>query len=103
MSLFSKMVKNMRNKMSLFIVCLGRASSKKCRDAIFIGDMDIPRLIVYMQQVEEEKLREREEYRNKKVKIGKILVNISMFQNDPYFRNKSGIYHHLLVHLRPET
>ena len=33
-----------------------------------IGDMDISRPMFYVQQVEEEKLRDKEEYRNKKAK-----------------------------------
>ena len=35
---------------------------------MLIGDMDISRLKVYVQQVKEDKLRYKEEYINKKVK-----------------------------------
>ena len=37
---------------------------------MLIGDMDIFRLMVYVQQVEEEKLRDIKEYENKKAKTG---------------------------------
>ena len=47
-----EMVKDMRNTMSLFVAGLGCASSKECRVAMLIDDMD------------------REEYRNKKAKTG---------------------------------
>ncbi|XP_069154591.1 uncharacterized protein [Solanum lycopersicum] len=40
------------------------------RAAMLIGDMDISRLIVYVQQVEEDKLRDKDKYRNKKLKNG---------------------------------
>ncbi|KAK4730142.1 hypothetical protein R3W88_023130 [Solanum pinnatisectum] len=64
------MVTNMRSRMSLFVVGLGRLSSKEGRDAMLIGDMDISMLMVYVQHVEEEKLRDREEFKNKRAKIG---------------------------------
>ena len=48
-----EMVKDKRSRMSLFLAGLGRASSKKGRAAILIGDMDISRLMLYVQQVEE--------------------------------------------------
>ena len=37
---------------------------------MLIGDMDISKSMVYVQQVEEEKLRDREKYTNKKAKTG---------------------------------
>ncbi|XP_015057660.1 uncharacterized protein LOC107003928 [Solanum pennellii] len=62
------MVKEMSSRMNLFVAGLGRASSKEVRAAMMIDGMDISLLIVYVQQVEDEKLREREEYRKKKAK-----------------------------------
>ena len=72
--------------MSLFIAGLGRALSKKVTTAMLIGDMDISRLMVYVQQVEEEKVRVREEYTSKISKKGnefglkKSIANRSSFQ-----------------------
>lgn len=55
--------------MSLFVASLGLTSKKESMDIILIGDMDISWIIVYVQQVEEEKLRHNEEYKNKKATI----------------------------------
>ncbi|KAK4726403.1 hypothetical protein R3W88_031320 [Solanum pinnatisectum] len=60
----------MRSRMSLFVARLSRLSSKEGKTSMLIGDMDMSRLLVYVQPVEEEKLRDREEFRNKKAKTG---------------------------------
>ena len=56
--------------MSLFVASLGLASRKNGKDVMLIGDIDISWLMVFVHQVEEEKLRDIEEYRSKKAKIG---------------------------------
>jgi len=57
-----KMVADMRKRMSLFVVGLSRLSSKKGKEAMLIGNMDIARLMIHVQQVEEDKLKDREEF-----------------------------------------
>ncbi|WMV42359.1 hypothetical protein MTR67_035744 [Solanum verrucosum] len=60
-----EMVKDMRNKMSLFVAGLGRLSSEEGRATMLIGDMEISWLMVYVQQVEKEKPRDNKcEYNN---------------------------------------
>ena len=49
-----EIVKDIRRIMIFFVATLGRGSSKEGRDALLIGDMDILRLMVYVQQVEKE-------------------------------------------------
>ena len=80
------MVKDIKSMMCLFVAGLGRASNKEGRAAMLIGDINIYRLMVYVQQVEQEKLRDREEYRSKRAKTWnesgqqKGNVNRSSFQ-----------------------
>ena len=56
-----EMVKDMRRRMSYIVSGLDRASSKEYRATMFIGDMYISRLMVYMQQVEEVNHRDRQD------------------------------------------
>ena len=63
---FWEIVKDVRTRISLFVAVLGLSSSKVGRAAMLIGDMDISRLIVYVEQVKEEELTDMEEFRNKK-------------------------------------
>lgn len=46
------LVKDMRSIMSLFVGGLGHSSRKEDKIAMLISDMDISRLIGYVQQVE---------------------------------------------------
>ncbi|KAH0689385.1 hypothetical protein KY289_016743 [Solanum tuberosum] len=80
------MVADMRSRMNLFVAGLSCLSSKEGRAAMLIGDMDISSLMVYVQQVDEEKIRDMEEFKNKRAKTGnesgqqKSNVNRSSFQ-----------------------
>ena len=49
-----EMVKDIRRRMSFFVVRLGSLSSKEGRATMLIRDIDISSLIVCMEQVEEE-------------------------------------------------
>ena len=66
------MVEDMRSKIVLFLEGLGRASSNVGKAAMLIDNMDISRLMVYVQQVEEEKMTNGQEYMNKKDKSGNV-------------------------------
>ncbi|XP_049413164.1 uncharacterized protein LOC125876092 [Solanum stenotomum] len=80
-----EIVVDMRGRMSLFVAGLGRLLSKEGRASMLIGDMNISRLMVYVQHVEKEKLRDRDEFKNKRAKIG----NESGQQKSEYYGQNS--------------
>ena len=62
------MVKDKRSRISLFVAGLGRALSKEGRAVMFIGDIEISRIMVYVE-IEEYKVRDKEVSRNKQGNI----------------------------------
>lgn len=48
----------MRSIISQLVICLTPLSTKEGRAVMLIGDMDISKLMVYVQQVEEVRLRD---------------------------------------------
>ncbi|XP_049368390.1 uncharacterized protein LOC125833286 [Solanum verrucosum] len=54
--------------MGLFVSGLSRLSIKEGKSAMLIGDMDIARLMIHVQQVEEDKLKYKEEFHYKRAK-----------------------------------
>lgn len=61
-----EMVADMRSRMSLFVVGSSCLLRKEGRAAMLIRDMHIAILMIYVQLIEEEKLRDRDEFRNKR-------------------------------------
>nr|AAT39945.1 Putative polyprotein, identical [Solanum demissum] len=64
-----EMVADMRSRMSLYVAGLSRQSSKKGKAAMLIRDIDLARFIIHLQQVEEDKLKDREDFKDKRAKI----------------------------------
>lgn len=67
---------------------------------MFIGYIDISRLLVYVKHVEEEKMRNREEYRDKKSNTGmnqgsRRSMPTAIFSS----RNRRDVLYHLLGHM----
>lgn len=62
------MVADMRTRMDLFVSGLSQMTKKEGRNMMLIRDMDIAWLPMYVQQVEEEKVQDREDFRSRRAK-----------------------------------
>ncbi|KAG5632124.1 hypothetical protein H5410_003841 [Solanum commersonii] len=67
-SITPEMVVDMRSMMSLFVSGQSRLSSKAGYDPMLIVEIDIERPMIHVQQVEEDKLKDREEFHNEMAK-----------------------------------
>ncbi|XP_055826430.1 uncharacterized protein LOC129894827 [Solanum dulcamara] len=54
--------------MRKFVSGLGKHVKKECKASLLISDMDISRLMKFAQQVEDDKIKDREEHLSKKAK-----------------------------------
>ncbi|XP_049399682.1 uncharacterized protein LOC125863689 [Solanum stenotomum] len=70
---------DMRSRMSLYVAGLSRQSSKEGKAAMLIGDIDLERFIIHLQQVAEDKLKDREEFKDKRAKINKDGCNRNFY------------------------
>ncbi|WMV13864.1 hypothetical protein MTR67_007249 [Solanum verrucosum] len=81
--------------------CLRITDYKEIKVAMLVGDMGIARLMIHVQQVEEDKLRDREGFENKRAKTSgnesgqKIVMRTGLVSNI----SRNDLLHHLLVHL----
>ena len=63
------MVANSRDQMNKFLYGVSDLVKTKCRSAMLLGDMNISRIMTHAQQVEGDKLREKDK-ENKKARTG---------------------------------
>lgn len=89
----------------MFVAGLGWLPSKQSQAAMLIRYIDISRLIIYIQQVKEKNLRERESSSRKRgLRRGMILGSRRVTPiGHPSNRNKRVMLHPLLMHLYLKT
>ncbi|WMV33238.1 hypothetical protein MTR67_026623 [Solanum verrucosum] len=99
------MVDDLRIRIILSVVGLTRLSSKETKAAMLIGYMGIARLMIHVQHVEKDQLRNREEFKNKRVKTSGNESGQQKSNANRSFSNisRKDMLHHLLVHLHQRT
>ncbi|WMV59352.1 hypothetical protein MTR67_052737 [Solanum verrucosum] len=72
---------------------------------MLIGYMGIARLMIYVQQVEKDQLKDREEFENKRVKTSGMNSDSKRVMLTGLFSiiSRKNLLHYLLVHLHLET
>ena len=63
-----EMIVELRSKISLFVAGLSRQSNKDNKATMLIGYMYIARIMIHVQKVEDDKLKDREGLKNKRAK-----------------------------------
>ncbi|KAF3654391.1 hypothetical protein FXO38_15181 [Capsicum annuum] len=99
-------VADSRSRMSKFIYGVSEGVIKECRTMMLIKEIDISRLMVYAQQIEEAKNKEREK-ENKRTRIGSFNFtqpnseggNRSYFCPNPWFQLHLQLVNNGRIHL----
>ena len=87
----------------MLVASVGLASIKEGGAAMLIGNMDKSRLMVYVQQVEEEKMRNDKSIGTRKLRLGMSMGNKNVVQIDHNFRNKRGMHPKTKVSIMAKT
>ena len=95
-----EMVVEMRSKIILFIDGLSCQPRKEGKAAMLIGNMDIAKLMIHVQLVEQDKLKDREGFSNKRTKTSDNEFTHQKNSTTSSFQQKQKeLLHHLLVPL----
>ncbi|XP_049392666.1 uncharacterized protein LOC125857037 [Solanum stenotomum] len=89
------------SRMSLFVFGLSCLSSKEGKAAMLIGDMDIQRLMIYVQQVEEDKQEIGKSFGTRRLRQQEMSPGSRnvMQTGHPFNISQMDLLYHLLVHL----
>ncbi|KAH0652537.1 hypothetical protein KY289_030215 [Solanum tuberosum] len=81
-----EMIADMKSRMSLFVVGLSPQSSKEGKAAMLIGDLDLARVMIHIQQVEDDNLKDRKEFKNKRAKTSGNEFRAKLAQSQGCFK-----------------